>query len=92
MPGSNCETWRQTCDDFGSNIWYSAGPMNSQIPASDYMDVLVSQLHPMVQVLFPNNDAIFQDDLPTLPEVFSLGLRSMKMHFNIFSGWHNRPP
>jgi len=26
------------------------------------MDILGSQLHPMVQVLFPNNDAIFQDD------------------------------
>ena len=39
----------------------------------------------MVQLLFPNNDAIFQDnDSPyTQPEVFSLGLRSMKMHFNI---------
>jgi len=28
------------------------------------MDILGSQLHPVVQVLFPNNDAIFQDDLP----------------------------
>jgi len=26
------------------------------------MDILGSQLHPMVQVLFPNNDAVFQDD------------------------------
>jgi hypothetical protein len=35
-------------------------------------------------VLFPNNDAVFQDYSPyTLPGVFSLGLRSMKMHFNI---------
>jgi len=51
------------------------------------VDILGSQVHQMVQVLFPNNDAIFQDDSPyTLPEVFSLGLRSMKMHFSIFSG------
>ena len=29
------------------------------------MDILGSQVHPMVQVLFPNNNAIFQDgDLP----------------------------
>ena len=28
------------------------------------MDILGSQVHPVVQVLFPNNDAIFQDDLP----------------------------
>ena len=34
------------------------------ITASDCMDILGSQLHPVVQVLFPNNDAIFQDDLP----------------------------
>jgi len=36
----------------------------SQITASDYVDILGSQLHPMIQVLFPNNDTIFQDDLP----------------------------
>jgi len=38
----------------------------------------------MVQ-MFPNNDAVFQDD--SLPihtaKVFSLGLRSMKMHFRL---------
>ena len=28
------------------------------------MDILGSQVHPVFQVLFPNNDAIFQDDLP----------------------------
>jgi len=28
------------------------------------VDILGSQVHPVVQVLFPNNDAIFQDDLP----------------------------
>jgi predicted TIM-barrel fold metal-dependent hydrolase len=26
------------------------------------MDSLSSQVHPVVQLLFPNNDAIFQDD------------------------------
>jgi transposase len=26
------------------------------------MDILGSQVHPMAQVLFPNNDAIFQDN------------------------------
>jgi len=58
--------------------------VSGQITASDYVDILGSQVHPVVQV-FPNNDAIFQDDLPphTQPEVFSLGFRSMKMHFII---------
>jgi len=62
-----------------------------------------NQLNPTVQVLFPNNDAIFQDynshthphthlshtHTHIEPEVFSLGLRSMKMHFNIFPSQSN---
>ena len=49
----------------GSSIWYSAGAvlnLNGQNTASDYMDILGSQVHPVVKVLFPNNDAIFQDN------------------------------
>ena len=34
------------------------------ITDSDFVDFLGSQVHPMVQVLFPNNDVNFQDDLP----------------------------
>ena len=44
--------------------WYSAGAvitLNGQITASDYMDILGNQVRPMVQ-MFPNNDAVFQDD------------------------------
>jgi hypothetical protein len=62
MPGSNCETWWQICDDLGSNISVYLGrviTMNGQITAGDYVDILGNQVHPMVQVLFPNNDAIF---------------------------------
>jgi len=36
--------------------------VNGQITASDYVDILGIQLHPLVQLLFPKNDAIFQDD------------------------------
>ena len=36
--------------------------MNGQITASDYMNILGSQVYPIVQVLFPNNDAVFQED------------------------------
>ena len=46
---------------------YTAGPiitLNGRITASDYVGILGSQVHLVVQVLFPNNDAIFQDDLP----------------------------
>ena len=66
MPGQNCETWSQFCDDFGSKIQYSAGlvvlTLSGRITAGDYVDILGSQVHRVVQVLFPNNDAVFQDD------------------------------
>ena len=51
MPGSNCETWSQICDDLGTNIYNSARPvltLNGRITASDYMDILGSQVHPVV--------------------------------------------
>jgi len=52
---------------FGQRIsWYSDGPiiyLNGQITANDYVDTVENQVHPMVQILFPNNDAIFQDDI-----------------------------
>jgi len=65
--------------------------MNGRITASDYMDILGSQVHPVVQMLFPNNDAIFAMTIRqnTQPEMFSLSLRSMTIHFNIFPGQHN---
>jgi hypothetical protein len=36
--------------------------VNGRNTASDYVDILNNQVHPMVQTLFPNNDAVFQDD------------------------------
>jgi len=36
--------------------------LNGRITASDYVDILGNQVHPLVLVLFPNNDAIFQDN------------------------------
>jgi len=36
--------------------------LSGQITASDYVEILGSQVHPVVQVFFPKNDAIFQDD------------------------------
>jgi hypothetical protein len=44
--------------------WYSADliiTLNDQITASDYVDILGSQVHPMVQ-MFPDNDAVSQDN------------------------------
>jgi len=45
--------------------WYSAAPvptLNGQITARNYVDILGSQVHPMVQMLFPNSAAVFKDD------------------------------
>jgi hypothetical protein len=51
----------------GSNIMirYSVGPiipLHGWITAREYIDRLGNQVHPMIQMLFPNNDAVFQDD------------------------------
>jgi hypothetical protein len=49
--------------------WYSDGPiitLLSRITARKYVDRLGNQMHPMIQTLFPNNDAIFQDDNSTI--------------------------
>jgi hypothetical protein len=45
--------------------WYSAGPiiaLKGRNTASDCVDSLGSQVHPMVQMWYPDNEAVFQDD------------------------------
>jgi hypothetical protein len=68
--------------------WYSAGPivtLNGQITASGYIDTLgascgVSQL---------GCNLSRSQFAHTHSQKYCLGLRSMKMHFNIFPGQHN---
>jgi hypothetical protein len=72
---------------------YSARPiitLHVRITASNYVDISRNHVHHMVK-MFRKNYAIFHDEIRpyTQPEVFSLGLRSMKMHFTIFPGQHN---
>jgi hypothetical protein len=71
MPGSNSETQRKICGSFGSNtsiiVQYSVGPiitLHSFITAVVYLDVdkYGNQVHPMIQMIFLNNDAVFQDN------------------------------
>jgi hypothetical protein len=67
MPGSDSETLGRFGDGLGSNIMvqYSVGPiitLHGWITARQYVDWLGNQVHPMIQTLFPNNDAVFQDD------------------------------
>jgi hypothetical protein len=54
-------------------------------------DRLGNQVHPMIQTLFPNNNAVFQDDNDSFTqlELFRHGLKSMKVNINIFPGQHN---
>jgi len=50
---------------WASIYWYSAGPiitLNGRI-MSVTMWTLGNWVHPMVHMLFPNNDAVFQDDI-----------------------------
>ena len=50
---------------FAAISCYAAGPiltLNGRITASDYVDILGNHVHPTVQMLSVNNDAIFQHD------------------------------
>jgi hypothetical protein len=67
MPSFKSETRRKFCDGLGSNIvvQYSADPtitLGDRITAREYMNRLGNQEHPMIQTLFPNNNAVFQQD------------------------------
>jgi hypothetical protein len=45
--------------------WYSVGPiitLHDRITAREYVDTLDNQVHPMIQTLFSNNVAVFQDN------------------------------
>jgi hypothetical protein len=66
MRGSNSEKWGRFCDGLGSNIvvQYSVGPIitiHGWIIARECVDRLGNQVYPMIQTLFTNNDAVFQE-------------------------------
>jgi hypothetical protein len=66
MPGSSSEPQGRFCDGLGSNIvvQYSVGPtiaLHGRIIARKYVDMSCNAVHPTIQALFPNNDAVFQD-------------------------------
>jgi hypothetical protein len=96
MPGSNSETQGRVCDGLGRHTvgQYSVGPiitLQDRIIAMQYVDSLGNQVHPMIQTLFPNNDGVFQGNKPTFTQLqlFSHGLKSMKVNVSIFPGKHN---
>jgi hypothetical protein len=74
-------------------ISYSIGPiitLHGRITVREHMGRLGNQVHPMIET-FLNNSAVFQDNNApfTELELFSHGLKSMKVNFNIFPGQHN---
>jgi hypothetical protein len=45
--------------------WYSVSPiitLHVRITDRKYVGRLSKQMHPVIQTLFPNNDAVFHDD------------------------------
>jgi hypothetical protein len=47
--------------------WYSAGPiinLRGRIAASDYVDSLGNQTHPLISTFFPNMMQFFEDNSP----------------------------
>jgi hypothetical protein len=94
--GSNSETRWRFSDNLGSDIvaQYSLGPiitLRSRITANEYVDMFGNQAYPMIHMLFPNNDAIFVTIIPkfTQLELFSRGLKSMKVNVSTFPGQYS---
>jgi hypothetical protein len=75
MPGSKCVTLGGSLMIWIAISWYSAGPIfivNGRNTASGYMDIVGNQVHPIVQIFFSNNDAVFQDDISPMLTVRSV--------------------
>jgi hypothetical protein len=65
MPGPKGEILGRSCDGLGSNIviQYSVGPiitLHGRITAREYVDRVANQVHPVIQTLFPKDDAVFK--------------------------------
>jgi hypothetical protein len=46
-------------------LWFPVGPiitLHGRITGREYVDGLGNQVHPMIQTLFPNSDAVSHDD------------------------------
>jgi hypothetical protein len=75
--------------------WYSVGPiitLHGRVSARECVDRVGNHVHPMVQTLFPNKDAVSQDDIAhihTAGTVQSL-FGEHEGEFSIFPGQHNR--
>jgi hypothetical protein len=56
--------WRGSVIIWIAILWYSVSPiitLHGQITAREHVEKLGNQVHPLNQILFPNNDTVFQD-------------------------------
>jgi hypothetical protein len=63
--GSNTEIRGRFWMIWAAITWYSLGTiitLHGRITAREYVDTLRNQVQLMIQKLFPNNDAVFQDE------------------------------
>jgi hypothetical protein len=61
MAGSNDETRGRFCDGLG-RILVPLLPFMDKLLQDIYVDKLGKQVHPVIQMLLLNNNAVFQDD------------------------------
>jgi hypothetical protein len=95
IPDANSETRGRFCDSLSSNIvlHYSVAPiitLHGRITAREYVNMLGNHVHPMIQTLFRNNDAVFQDDSAPIHTAGTVQswFEIIKANFSIFPGQH----
>jgi hypothetical protein len=93
MPSSKSETQGSFCDGSDSYIMvqYSVGPiitLHGRITAREYMDRLGNQVPPVIQTFLMQFFKMIMSPLTQL-KLFSDGLKSMKVNFDIFPGQDN---
>jgi hypothetical protein len=93
MPGSNSETWGGSVMVWAAISWCSIGPnitLHGLITARGYVGRLGNQVHPKIQMLFQENDAVFQEENASNHTAGTVRhcLNSMKVNFNIFLVQH----
>ncbi|GFX38001.1 DDE_3 domain-containing protein [Trichonephila clavipes] len=73
-------------------LWFSVGPivtLKGRITEEKYREILVDQVHPVMQTLFPAGDGIFHDEIMhlSLQRVMSSnGLMNTRMMLNMHFG------
>jgi hypothetical protein len=65
--------------------------LDGRITVREYVDRLGNQVHPMIQTLFSNNNAVFQDDSTPIHTAGTVQswFEEHEVNFNIFPGQHN---